>query len=157
MKITRTLLLASFAVPFTLRAQSAPSATSPMLRDDAWRVTLTVFRSPGTGLMVSRGHFAAFAGHYPTVIPRDGVNRNTNFVRFGVAAYATPAARNSAYVSLSMASSLSRGWANSGLVDVGMRRMFTETLSGQLGVAVLHAPSTSATRVNPTVGFGVRF
>ena len=157
MSLARTVLLASLAIPLKLHAQSAPTQTSPMLQDGSWRVTLTLFRSPGTGLMVSKGHLAAFVGHYPTVIPRDGEIRNTNFIRFGVAAYATPEKRNSAYASASVGASLTRGWGNSVLLDVGMRRMFTSRFSGQLGVAALHAPSTSATRVNPTVGFGVQF
>ncbi len=157
MSRTRTLFLASLVLPFTLRAQSAPSQAPTMLRNDAWRVTLTIFRSPGTGVMVGKGMFAAFVGHYPTAIPFNGEVKNLNFVRYGVTAYASPASRTSAYLSLSAASSLTKGWANSAMVDVGVRRMFTPRFSGQLGAAVLHAPSTNATRFNPTVGFGVHF
>jgi len=157
MSLARTVLLASLAIPLILRAQSAPTKTSPMLQAGSWRVTVTLFRSPGTGLMVSKGHLAGVVGHYPTVIPRQGEHRNANFIRFGVAVYATPEQPNSAYASASIGTSLSRGWANSVLLNVGVRRMFTSRFSGQLGVAVLHAPSTSASRVNPTIGFGVQF
>ncbi len=133
------------------------TAGTGIVRHDDWRVTLTIFRSPGTGIQLSRGHFAMFVAHYPTAIPRDGKIRNTEFIRTGVAYYLSPDATNSAYSSLSFGSSLTNGWANSGLLDIGARRMFTERLSGQLGVAVLHAPETKATRLNPTVGLGVRF
>src|SRR5688500_11309321 len=122
-----------------------------------WRVTLTVFRSPGTGVQVSKGNFAGFLAHYPTVIKRDGELENIQFVRMGVAWYAAPDESNSPYLSLSFAPSLSRGWSNSSIVDAGLRHMFTERISGQLGVAMLYAPGSRETRVNPTIGLGVRF
>lgn len=146
-------------VPHMLYAQSgdstmpkAPSAA----RDNDWHVTLTLFRSPGTGIQVAKGHLAAFVGFYPTVIERDGEQRNTNFVRLGVAAYASTG-RTSPYASVSFAPSLTKGWSNSGLVDAGMRHYFTRRFSGQLGAALLYAPGNKETRVNPTIGLGVRF
>ena len=47
---------------------------------------------------LSKRHLAAFVAHDPTVIKRDGEQRNTNFVRLGIAAYARPDARTSPYV-----------------------------------------------------------
>ncbi|QJR35558.1 hypothetical protein [Gemmatimonas groenlandica] len=158
----RTLWLCLIALaPFTAHAQSAAQASAPrrattVARND-WRVTLTIFRSPGTGLQVSKGHLAAFVAHYPTVIKRDGAQRGTQFVRLGLAAYARPDARTSPYASVSFAPSLTKGWSNSALADVGARQRFGSRYSGQLGVALLYAPHTKQTRVNPTVGLGVRF
>lgn len=130
---------------------------APAHTDDAWHVTLTIFRSPGTGLQIAKGHFAAFVAHYPTVIKRDGAQRNTNFLRVGVAAYARPDARTSPYASLSFAPSLTKGWTNSLLADVGARQRFGSRYSAQLGAALLYAPASRETRFNPTVGLGVRF
>jgi hypothetical protein len=150
-----SVLLAS--LPLAARAQSsAPQPASTLARND-WRVTVTVFRSPGTGLQISRGHLAAFVAHYPTIIKRDGEQRNTQFIRIGVAAYGRPGASTSPYVSLSYAPSLTKGWANSALFDVGARQRFGNRFSGQLGAAVLYAPETRQTRFNPTVGLGVQF
>jgi len=145
------------AVPFTAHAQSADAPQSATGPSNGWHATLTVFRSPGTGIQVSKGRFAAFVAHYPTVIERDGEPRNTQFIRIGVAAYGRPEAGTSPYVSLSLAPSLTEGWPNSGLADVGVRRRFGNRFSGQLGVALLYAPETKESRVNPTVGMGVRF
>ncbi len=160
----RTLLIATLcaSLPLPARAQTAseapatPQRASTVASND-WRVTLTIFRSPGSGLQVSRGHLAAFVAHYPTIITRDGKQRNTQFIRIGVAAYARPDARTSPYVSLSYAPSLTKGWANSALFDVGARQRFGSRFSGQLGAAVLYAPETRQTRVNPTIGLGVQF
>ena len=146
-----TLLLLAFG------GHAAAAQSSPTERTDDWRVTLTVFRSPGTGLQLSKGSFAGFLAHYPTVIKRDGEVQNTQFLRIGLAWYAAPVASNSPYVSLSFAPSLSRGWSNSGIADAGVRHMFTERFSGQLGVAMLYAPGSRETRINPTIGLGVRF
>ena len=150
-------LLIAAAIPLTAHSQSASLPQAPSGGAGDWNVTLTVFRSPGTGIQVSKGRLAAFVAHYPTVIERDGEQRNTQFVRIGVAAYARPNAGTSPYASLSLAPSLTAGWPNSGLADVGLRRRFGGRFSGQLGVAVLHAPETKESRVNPTVGLGVRF
>jgi hypothetical protein len=156
--MTRSLLFAALiAVATPAFAQNASLARPSNVQNDDWRVTLTIFRSPGTGLQLSRGHFAAFAAHYPTVIKRDGKQRDTQFLRFGVAAYAAPDARTSPYASLSFAPSLTKGWSNSGLADVGLRQQFTDRFNGQLGVALLYAPQSRETRVNPTIGLGVRF
>ncbi len=146
-------------VPALTQAQSvtgSPSVSPTVARND-WRVTLTIFRSPGTGVQISKGHLAAFAGYYPTVIKRDGEQRNTNFLRVGIAAYAKPNDRTSPYTSLSFAPSLTKGWSNSVLADVGVRQRFGSRYSGQLGAAVLYAPHTKQTRLNPTVGLGVQF
>jgi len=151
-----SVLLVSLS-PIALRAQTAPVAPASTVSQRDWRVTLTLFRSPGTGVQVSKGHFAAFAAHYPTIIKRDGEQRNTNFLRFGLAAYARPEARTSPYVSLSFAPSLTKGWSNSGLFDAGLRQRFGSRYSGQLGAAVLYAPQSKQTRVNPTIGLGVQF
>jgi hypothetical protein len=156
----RILALALVSLlPALGRAQSPTGAASnaPTVAANDWRVTLTIFRSPGTGVQVSKGHFAAFVAHYPTVIKRDGAQRNTNFLRIGVAAYARPDARTSPYASLSFAPSLTRGWSNSMLADVGVRQRFGSRYSGQLGAAVLYAPASKQTRLNPTVGLGVHF
>lgn len=144
-----------------LCAQSAaPAAPAPASGTaDRWHVTLTVFRSPGTGIQVGRGSLAVFVAHYPTILRRaaNGDRPTTHFLRAGVAAYLRPEAGTSPYVSLSIAPSLSSDWTLSGLVDVGVRQRFTQRLSGQLGVAVLRAPKIDATRVNPTLGLGVSF
>ena len=151
-----TLIIAT-ALPLTAQSQSADAPQPATGGVNDWNVTLTVFRSPGTGIQVSKGRFAAFVAHYPTVIEREGEQRNTQFIRIGVAAYARPNAGTSPYASLSLAPSLTAGWPNSGLADVGLRRRFGGRFSGQLGVAVLYAPETKESRVNPTVGVGVRF
>jgi len=133
------------------------SSAAPTVASNDWRVTLTIFRSPGTGLQISKGHLAAFVVHYPTVIKRDGEQRNTNFLRVGLAAYAKPDDRTSPYASLSFAPSLTRGWSNSMLAEVGVRQRFGSRYKGQLGAAVLYAPHTKQTRLNPTIGLGVQF
>ncbi len=156
MRILVTILLLSFAHR-SISAQAPESPRQAIVRSDDWRVTLTVFRSPGTGIQLSKGHMAVFVGHYPTVIKRDGKQRDTQFIRMGVAYYVAPDATNSPYASASFAASLTAGWANSALGDVGIRHMFSKRYSGQLGVAVLHASASGQTRVNPTVGLGVRF
>ncbi|MCU0634489.1 MAG: hypothetical protein MUE41_06415 [Gemmatimonadaceae bacterium] len=139
-----------------LLAGAAHAQPTPAPDQDArWRVTLTVFRSPGTGVQVSRGRLAVFAGHYPTIFRRDGADRTTHFVRMGVAAYASTRL-SSPYVSLSLAPSLTRGWPTSGLLDAGWRQGFGSRVSGQLGVALLAAPSLRTSRVNPTIGLGVK-
>jgi hypothetical protein len=136
---------------------AAPVVDNAIVANNEWHVTLTIFRSPGTGLQISKGHFAAFVAHYPTIIKRDGEQRNTNFVRIGLAAYARPDARTSPYASLSFAPSLTKGWSNSLLADLGMRQRFRSRYSGQLGAALLYAPASRQTRLNPTVGLGVQF
>lgn len=138
-----------------LAGTAAAQPTVPDADSARWRVTLTVFRSPGTGLQLSRGRLAVFAAHYPTIFRRDGADRTTHFVRVGVAAYGST--RLSApYVSLSIAPSLTRGWSTSGLLDAGWRQGFGDRVSGQLGVALLANPARRTTRVNPTIGLGVR-
>jgi hypothetical protein len=150
-------LIPLFSAVVNAQTTATPPADAPIVADNKWRVTLTIFRSPGTGLQVSKGHFAAFVAHYPTIIKRDGEQRNTNFLRIGVAAYARPDARTSPYASLSFAPSLTKGWSNSVLADVGVRQRFGSRYSGQLGAAVLYAPASRQSRLNPTVGLGVRF
>ena len=155
----RMLLCAALiaSLPLSAGAQSpAPPPNSTIASGD-WRATVTLFRSPGTGLLISRGHLAAFLAHYPTVIKRDGEQRGTQFIRIGVAVYGRPDASTSPYMSLSYAPSLTKGWANSALFDVGARQRFGNRYSGQLGAAVLYAPQSRQTRFNPTVGLGVQF
>ncbi len=155
----RILLCAALiaSLPLSAGAQSpVPQPASTIARDD-WRVTVTLFRSPGTGLQISRGQLAAFVAHNPTVIKRDGEQRGTQFIRIGVAAYGRPAASTSPYVSLSYAPSLTKGWTNSALFDVGARQRFGNRYSAQLGAALLYAPQSKQTRFNPTVGLGVQF
>lgn len=149
-------LLGTLIAPSLTAAQS-PRPEASIERGDRWSATITIFRSPGTGVQVSKGHLAAFIAHYPTVIKRDGQQRATEFLRIGGAYYAAPNAATSAYASLSFAPSLTSGWSNSAIADVGLRRFFSTRFSGQLGVALLHAPQSNETRVNPTIGFGVRF
>lgn len=156
MRFLTTLVLLAL-VPYAAHAQSAEPPRPSMTGQQAWRATLTIFRSPGTGVQLSKGYLAVFLGHYPTVIKRDGEQRATQFVRMGVAYYVAPHAATSPYASLSFAPSLTRGWSNSGIADVGVRRMVTRRFSGQLGIAVLHAPGSHETRVSPTIGLGVRF
>lgn len=156
----RALLAVSLLLavhPSIAKAQSVPVPDLAKVRSDEWRVTVTLFRSPGTGLQVARGNFAAFLVHYPTVIRRDGEQRNTNFLRLGVAAYARVDAPTSPYLSVSFAPSLTKGWANSGILEIGARQRLGDRYVGQLGAAVLHAPATNQTRVNPTIGLGVQF
>lgn len=144
-------------LPAAVPAQTREAPLTPTVAANDWRVTLTIFRSPGTGIQISKGRLAAFVAHYPTVFERDGEQRGTQFIRTGVAMYGSADARTTPYVSLSVASSLTAGWSNSGLLDVGVRRNLGDRYSGQLGAAVLYAPHTKRTRVNPTVGMGVRF
>lgn len=151
------ILLLLAASPLAAKAQVPGAPTASSIPDSDWRVTVTVFRSPGTGIQVSKGHLAGFVGHYPTVIRREGSRQTTHFLRVGMAYYGSMEARTTPYFSLSIAPSLTRGWSTSAIVDAGLRHMFGTRFSGQLGVAVLHAPHSKETRVNPTVGAGVRF
>jgi hypothetical protein len=153
-RVTAPTVDAPMVAPRTVVDNAATDAADA---DNAWHVTLTIFRSPGTGLQIAKGHFAAFVAHYPTIIKRGGAQRNTNFVRVGLAAYARPHEGTSPYLSLSFAPSLTKGWSNSVLADVGARQRFGSRYSGQLGVALLYAPASRQTRFNPTVGLGVQF
>ncbi len=152
-----SLFLVLALSPVAAIAQSIEAPVRSAERPDRWRATVTIFRSPGTGVQLSKGHLATFIAHYPTIIKRGGENRNTNFIRVGAAYYLAPYASTSPYVSVSFAPSITKGWSNSAIADVGVRRNFTDRYSGQLGVALLHAPQTNQTRVNPTIGLGVRF
>ncbi len=164
-KLRLVALAVIAATPSVLHAQSAIHSPNESRADSTpstsdgkdWRLTLTIFRSPGTGLQLSNGHFAVFVAHYPTVIRRDGEQRGTHFVRVGAAAYLAPQARTSPYASISFAPSLTKGWHNSLLGDVGVRQRFGDRYSGQLGGAVLYAPRSGETRINPTIGMGVHF
>jgi hypothetical protein len=150
-----SIALASLLMPALFQAQATPSTAAPSGLDQRWRVSLTLFRSPGTGIQVQRGKVALFAVHYPTIFERDGAQRTTHFVRIGVAAYARTTI-TSPYLSVSVAPSLTRGWPTSALLDAGWRQGITDRLSGQLGAALLVAPSLRTTRINPTIGLGVK-
>jgi hypothetical protein len=140
--------------------QPTPAPDSPPnVRPPRWGATLTAFRNPGTGLELHRGPVAVFAAHYPTVIRRDGRSRSTSFARLGAAWVFRDRAATAPYVSASWAASLTRGWDNSLLGEAGIRQRLARggtahRLTGRLGAAVLVAPSTRATRVNPTIGLG---
>lgn len=151
------LLLLLAALPSAATAQVPGASAATRTTDSDWRIAITVFRSPGTGIQLSKGHLAAFVVYYPTVISREGEALSTQFVRVGMAYYGSAEARTTPYLSLSIAPSLTRGWSTSGIAETGLRQMFGRRFSGQLGVAVLHELDSKATRVNPTIGAGVWF
>ena len=158
-------LSALVALPGWLAAQGAvaPRPNVPTAPAPAWRVTLTAFRNPGTGLEVRRGALVLFAGHYPTVIRRDSVRGTTHFARVGAGLVVRPDATTAPYASLSWAVSASRGWPSSALVDAGVRQRLgreglARRITGRLGAALLvapNAPGGTAVRVNPTIGAGL--
>jgi hypothetical protein len=161
-------LSALVALPGWLAAQGAVEAPRPNVPTapapaPAWRVTLTAFRNPGTGLEVRRGALVLFAGHYPTVIRRDSVRGTTHFARVGAGLVVRPEATTAPYASLSWAVSASRGWPSSALVDAGVRQRLgreglARRITGRLGAALLvapNAPGGTAVRVNPTIGAGL--
>ena len=158
-------LSALVALPGWLAAQGAvaPRPNVPTAPAPAWRVTLTAFRNPGTGLEVRRGALVLFAGHYPTVIRRDSVRGTTHFARVGAGLVVRPEATTAPYASLSWAVSASRGWPSSALVDAGVRQRLgreglARRITGRLGAALLvapNAPGGTAVRVNPTIGAGL--
>jgi hypothetical protein len=131
------------------------SAQSPDLGERSEKgVYLTMFRSPATGVEIRSGHAAAYLGHYPTVISRDGVRGNANFVRAGVTYYAK-AQGTSVYVSPSVMWSLGTKWRSGALTEVGFRGKLYGRLNGRLGAAVLTTLDRQV-RVNPTVGFDLK-
>jgi hypothetical protein len=144
-----TILLTSLVLTTEGSAQSADrSAPSEQ------GVYLTMFRSPATGVELRAGHAAAFVGHYPTVISRDGVRGNANFVRAGVTYYAKSQG-TSIYVSPSVMWSLGTRWRSGALTEVGFRGKLYGRLNGRLGAAVLTTLDRQV-RVNPTAGFDLK-
>ena len=117
-------------------------------------VYLTMFRSPASGVEVRSGHAAAFLGHYPTVISRDGVRGTANFVRAG-ATYYLKAQGATPYVSPSVLWSVGPHWRSWALTEVGFRGRLYGRLNGRLGAAVLTTLDRQV-RVNPTVGFDLK-
>ncbi len=85
-----SLFLVLALAPFGAAAQSIEAPAASDGPPDRWRATMTIFRSPGTGVQLSKGHLAGFVAFYPTVVERDGAKRNTNFVRMGAAYYVAP-------------------------------------------------------------------
>jgi len=129
--------------------------TSAQTADGAEQgVYLTMFRSPATGVEVRAGHAAAFFGHYPTVISRDGVRGTANFIRAG-ATYYVRAHGATPYVSPSLLWSVGPRWRSGALTEVGVRGRLYGRLNGRLGAAVLTTLDRQV-RVNPTVGFDLK-
>lgn len=119
-------------------------------------LTLTVFRSPATGLEYRIGHVSAYAGFYPTIFQRDGKARNTNFIRLGVMVYRRPTA-SSFYISSSYAISLTDGWDNSILNEIGYRWQVSRRFDVRGGGVVLVTERFDEVRLNPSIGFGYSF
>ena len=144
-----SLLFAALVLPADASAQSPES----IVRSEKG-VYLTMFRSPATGVEIRAGHAAAYVGHYPTVISRDGVRGTANFVRAGVTYY-SKAQGTSLYVSPSVMWSLGTKWRSGALTEVGFRGRVYGRLNGRLGAAVLTTLDRQV-RVNPTVGFDLK-
>jgi hypothetical protein len=140
------LLAALLLMPALAAAQARPVAERG--------VYLTMFRSPATGLELRAGRAAVHAGHYPTILTRDGVRGNVDFVRAGVTYYARPSGATP-YVSPSLVVSLDRGWRGGALTEAGVRGRLYRRLNGRLGAAVL-TTTDGLVRVNPTVGFDLK-
>jgi hypothetical protein len=144
-----TILLTSLALSTVASAQ--PTDRGERREQGMY---LTMFRSPATGVEFRAGHAAAFVGHYPTVISRDGMRGNANFVRAGVTYYAKSQG-TSAYVSPSVMWSLGSKWRSGALTELGFRGKLYGRLNGRLGAAVLTTLDKQV-RVNPTVGFDLK-
>lgn len=150
----RTLALAAvvLATAAPALAQSTPP-TAPFSRPT---LSATVFRNPATGLEIRYGALAAHTGYYPTIIPRDGKNRNTEFVRLGVSVFLrdhglTP------YVSAAYLISLTGGWADSAFLEIGTLIPVIGPVDFRLGAGLMVPTDGEAVRLNPTVGASYRF
>jgi hypothetical protein len=146
----RFLSTAAVIVTFVLPATGATQSTTTTERG----VYLTAFRSPATGIEVRSGHAAAFAGFYPTVLRKDGVRANANFIRTGVTWYVRDSGAT-AYVSPSLVVSLGDTWKSGALTEIGFRGRLFSRVNGRLGAAVL-TTFDKQVRVNPTVGLDIK-
>jgi hypothetical protein len=93
-------------------------------------------------------------GFYPTVLRREGIRGNANFIRTGVTYYLR-AQGASPYVSPSLVWSLDPEWQSGALTEVGFRGRLYRGLNGRLGAAVLTTLDRQV-RVNPTVGLDIK-
>lgn len=154
---TLVLVLAAapsaFAQPSRL-SPAAPLADAPPAAPPL-SMSLTVFRNPATGVEVRYGALAAHAGYYPTIIPRDGKNRNTEFVRLGAAAFLRERGV-SPYLAASYLVSLTDGWADSVLLEGGALAPVYRGFGVRLGAALLVPTDGERVRVNPTIGASLR-
>jgi hypothetical protein len=118
---------------------------------------LTIFRNPSTGIEWRGERYGVHAGFYPTILEADGQTEgeNTNFIRIGASAYLRSSGLTP-YVAPSLLLSLDDDWEHGMLWDVGYRVPFGGRAAFRLGVGVLTA-FDGEVRVNPTVGFDVRF
>lgn len=154
MSTLRTLALAA-----GLLATAAPSLAQsvvPQRSHPRTTVSLTVFRNPATGLEVRRGALAVHAGYYPTIIPRGGENRNTEFARLGASVFLRDHGV-SPYVGAAALVSLSDGWSNSALVEAGALVPVVGPVALRLGAGLLVPTDGDRVRLNPTIGGSVRF
>ncbi len=138
-----------FSTPVAASRADVASAAHP------FSVSLTVFRNPATGVEVRYGPLAAHAGYYPTIIPRNGENRNTEFVRLGAAAFLRERGI-SPYLAASYLVSLTDGWADSVLLEGGALAPVYRGIGIRLGAAVLVPTDGERVRLNPTIGASLR-
>ncbi len=146
------LMLTLAAIAINARSANAQT-TGAVSRDTELR--LTVFRNPATGLELKHARIGVFVGFYPTILRRTAADemRNTNWIRTGVSVW-SHSTGPALYASVSAMVSLTDGWKNGVLFDVGGRYPIGERFAGRLGVAVLQT-TDKLTRVNPTVGFDI--
>ena len=122
------------------------------------RVTLNLFRAPSTGLEYRVGWFGGrvsfHAGYYPTVIKREGKNRSTHFIAIGNTFYFKPEG-STFYTASSYAISLSGGWKDSWLNEVGYKWQISPRWAFRGGAVLLVTGDYKEVRLNPTLGFGM--
>lgn len=152
MRTPVALLAALLAIVSPVAAQSTASPEPAAERG----LSLTLFRSPATGLELRAGRGSAFAGFYPTILRADGEpeGSNVNFIRAGGALYLRPAG-SSPYVATSLLWSLDDDWDHGALSEAGYRLAIGSRLALRAGVGVL-TTFDGETRINPTVGATVR-
>lgn len=129
-----------------LAAQTAPAPERG--------INMTIFRSPATGVELRSGHMSLHAGFYPTILSRNDVRTNVNFIRVGGSYYLNESG-SSPYVTPSIVISLDREWKHGALTELGYRAKIYRRLNARLGVGVL-TTTDGEVRVNPTVGMDVR-
>jgi hypothetical protein len=138
-----------------LCATVATAQTSAPARSSETELRLTVFRNPATGFELQHARIGVFVGFYPTILRRTAKDdfKNTNWIRTGISVWSHTTGP-SLYASVSAMVSLTDGWKNGVLVDIGGRYPIGDRFAARLGVAVLQT-TDKLTRVNPTVGFDI--
>lgn len=156
MTTLRTLALAAALLATAAPTFAQSAAPAQARRFSRPTVSATVFRNPATGIELRYGALAAHAGYYPTIIPRGGENRNTEFVRLGASVFLrdhglTP------YASAAYLVSLTDGWADSALLETGTLVPIVGPVDVRLGAGLMVPTDGERVRLNPTIGASYRF